>query len=107
MLKQFMNWDKYNNSDAPKILVKLWLTFLQKFLAEKVKQPWICFGDFKNSYLNGFYPTDYDDIFLVPYCYQIHVIKKLNKIKNKYSRVHISSDEVFAKILKKPSIVQK
>ena len=24
-----------------------------------------------------------------------------------YSRVHISSDEVFSKILKKPSIVQK
>ena len=28
-------------------------------------------------------------------------------IKPKYSRVHISSDEVFSKILKKPSIVQK
>ena len=27
--------------------------------------------------------------------------------KNVYSRVHISSDEVFSKILKKPSIVQK
>ena len=27
--------------------------------------------------------------------------------KDSYSRVHISSDEVFSKILKKPSIVQK
>ena len=29
------------------------------------------------------------------------------KLKISYSRVHISSDEVFSKILKKPSIVQK
>jgi hypothetical protein len=28
-------------------------------------------------------------------------------LKSYYSRVHISSDEVFSKILKKPSIVQK
>ena len=33
--------------------------------------------------------------------------KNVAYIKIAYSRVHISSDEVFSKILKKPSIVQK
>ena len=34
-------------------------------------------------------------------------VHKDDKISNGYSRVHISSDEVFSKILEKPSIVQK
>ena len=34
----------------------------------------------------------------------LNVSKQVSK---SYSRVHISSDEVFSKILKKPSIVQK
>ena len=34
-------------------------------------------------------------------------VYKAFKIVTRYSRVHISSDEVFSKILKKPSIVKK
>ena len=33
--------------------------------------------------------------------------RKVVRLRTMYSRVHISSDEVFSKILKKPSIVQK